>query len=528
MADVTKTIDIIIETKDAVKSVDNLNESIEEGTEDTKKYQKQLEETEKVTGAFTQQLDKMTGGMFSSAKGILTTIKGLKSLKVALIATGLGAVLVVIGAIATAFTKLEGPMRIIEELFGGLGAVFGELTERFGLLGESLIALISGDWESAVQSWTLAWKDLNKEVKEAYELGRLVARQTRENSVNESSRAVMIAENNRLIERQLLLSRNIESSIADRQKAIERATELQKENIALTLKGANERLQIAENEFELSPVGTKGKKSAEAIIAINNARAEFSRARLSSEIRARDLENRRVDLLRQELQVKKVITAEMVKQDALLDEAEEGAIRLKSTYIELEDQYNAMADSTEIALEVTGDAASDATEDQEGLNAALGVTSQAAKGLLDIFQGKVEGKDIFKTVLSTLGSIIGLILPGAGGVANLIGGLFEDGGLLKGPSHRQGGIWVNAEGGEGIINKRSMSIPWVSDLASQLNQIGGGVKFADGGIVAGQTAQEAQISQLSASLQEQRIVLPIEDLYSLDTKVQTIEDRSTL
>ena len=73
-----------------------------------------------------------------------------------------------------------------------------------------------------------------------------------------------------------------------------------------------------------------------------------------------------------------------------------------------------------------------------------------------------------------------------------------------------------------------MSIPWVSDLASQLNQIGGGVKFADGGIVAGQTAQEAQISQLSASLQEQRIVLPIEDLYSLDTKVQTIEDRSTL
>lgn len=542
MADQIKTIDIIVNTDKAVKEVDKLNKSLDENkeetedaTKETKKYEQQLKDTEKVTGAFTTQMDKLTGGLYSSVKGMLTAVKGLKSLKVALIATGFGAIVVVVGAIATAFTKLEGPMRQVEEILGGLGGVLGELTERFGILGQSLIDLISGDWESAVKGWTLAWKDLNKEVKEAWELGQLVAKQTRENNVQESARGVIIANNNREIERQLLLSRDIEKSIKERQTAIAEANKLQKENIDLNLESARERLIIAENEFDLSPVGKTGKKTSAAIIAINNARTEYTQSQLSAEIRLRDLENRRVDLYRQELQLNKQTTIERTKQLNLQEAQETSLEDLNSEYdrllqgaTEFGDKSEAAANNITLTYDEAGEAATKAEDDQQGLNNALGVTTQAAKGLLDVFQGKVEGKDIFKSVLNTLGGILNLVLPGASAVTGLIGGLFADGGLLKGPSHDKGGIWVNAEGGEGIINKRSMSIPWVRDLASELNQIGGGVKFADGGIVAGQTAQEQQISQLSQSLQQQRIVLPIEDLYTLDTKVTAVEDRATL
>lgn len=52
--------------------------------------------------------------------------------------------------------------------------------------------------------------------------------------------------------------------------------------------------------------------------------------------------------------------------------------------------------------------------------------------------------------------------------------------LLNGNSHAQGGIKIEAEGGEAIINKRStaMFLPQLSAI----NEAGGGVKFASGGI----------------------------------------------
>ncbi|MEJ5105504.1 hypothetical protein [Chryseobacterium sp. MYb328] len=61
-------------------------------------------------------------------------------------------------------------------------------------------------------------------------------------------------------------------------------------------------------------------------------------------------------------------------------------------------------------------------------------------------------------------------------------------GVLIGPSHSNGGIPINtpsgmieAEGGEVIINKRSSAM--YRDVLSRINQLGGGVKFASGGVV---------------------------------------------
>ena len=58
---------------------------------------------------------------------------------------------------------------------------------------------------------------------------------------------------------------------------------------------------------------------------------------------------------------------------------------------------------------------------------------------------------------------------------------YAKGGILKGPSHAQGGIYLsngaNVEGGEAIINKRSMANPQLRGIASRINEMGGGVSF---------------------------------------------------
>ena len=54
------------------------------------------------------------------------------------------------------------------------------------------------------------------------------------------------------------------------------------------------------------------------------------------------------------------------------------------------------------------------------------------------------------------------------------------GALLQGASHAEGGIPIEAEGGEAIINKKSTAR--FRPLLSAINEWGGGVKFARGGI----------------------------------------------
>jgi hypothetical protein len=68
---------------------------------------------------------------------------------------------------------------------------------------------------------------------------------------------------------------------------------------------------------------------------------------------------------------------------------------------------------------------------------------------------------------------------------------FGKGGLLDGPSHANGGIatpFGEMEGGEAVINKKSVSMPGVLPILSAINEIGGGVplvntsKMANGAI----------------------------------------------
>ena len=98
----------------------------------------------------------------------------------------------------------------------------------------------------------------------------------------------------------------------------------------------------------------------------------------------------------------------------------------------------------------------------------------------------------FPAGLAAIPLLTGIMLAQVGMIASqqyADGGLVG-GGLFEGPSHDQGGIkfaaggrLMEAEGGEAIINRRSTAM--FKPLLSSINQAGGGVKFADGGILNG-------------------------------------------
>lgn len=105
------------------------------------------------------------------------------------------------------------------------------------------------------------------------------------------------------------------------------------------------------------------------------------------------------------------------------------------------------------------------------------------------------GIDIAKQITKHLGNPLMIATISALGAMQLASVIatplpkLAKGGLIKGKSHAEGGVMLEAEGGEAIINKRSTAM--YKELLSQINQAGGGVafgkttsgRFARGGVV---------------------------------------------
>lgn len=110
------------------------------------------------------------------------------------------------------------------------------------------------------------------------------------------------------------------------------------------------------------------------------------------------------------------------------------------------------------------------------------------------------------------------------------------GGLLVGASHANGGIHIEAEGGEAIINKRSTAR--YRGLLSAINAAGGGVRFANGGVVGdgGFAARQIldganavaknDISQLTSSIANMKIYTAVTDIHAGEQRFAQIQDNS--
>jgi len=109
---------------------------------------------------------------------------------------------------------------------------------------------------------------------------------------------------------------------------------------------------------------------------------------------------------------------------------------------------------------------------------------------------------------------------------------FGSGGKIGGSLHSAGGTLIEAERGEVIINRKSMANPHLRAMASRINQAGGGIGFAQAGMLVGQSSINAKLgslgSEFDSSLRNNRAILVTEDLNIVQSRVAVSEDISTL
>jgi hypothetical protein len=133
MATVTKEYDLIVNTGQSEKNVENLN--------------KDLEKTEADLGGVQDAADKATGGMVSGFKGAVSGLKGVtkgfKTVGGAIKASGLGLLVITITALTAAFSRSEEGQNKFAKVMGVLSAVFDVFADRVANLGELIIDIFT-------------------------------------------------------------------------------------------------------------------------------------------------------------------------------------------------------------------------------------------------------------------------------------------------------------------------------------------------------------------------------------------------
>jgi hypothetical protein len=144
---IEKTINLNVDSKKATKGLKDLEKGIDG-------VNKEVKETSKSTQSMNTTLDQVTGGAvtkfnkFKGAIGSVTT--GFKSLRVAIISTGIGALLIAVTALGQAFTRSEEGQNKFAKILGVIGSVTGNLLDLLADLGENIISVFENPKQALI------------------------------------------------------------------------------------------------------------------------------------------------------------------------------------------------------------------------------------------------------------------------------------------------------------------------------------------------------------------------------------------
>ena len=348
---ITKEYNLKISTKQAQENIDELNKSlvaqedlIEDIEGDLRKYEKQLGETtgrevarrsklnEKIKetknrlneekaglktinkerkrsndqlktatkntadyGGVMGIIDSQTGGAISSITNLTTSVggatKGFKLMRIAWMATGLGALVIAITSIATAFTNSEEGQNKFTKGMAQISAVIGNVTDILGNLGNAIMNVFSFNFDEAKKSLAAVTdgiknfgEETRKEIKIAGELADMRAKTDK-------------------IERALVLERAEANRKFNelREKAADKENVAIAERIAALREAGRIDEEITKKEIEAARLRFEAKKA-------ENALSESTKEDLDEEAA---LQARLIDLETARLKKAKTLTAEI-------------------------------------------------------------------------------------------------------------------------------------------------------------------------------------------------------------------------
>ena len=218
----------------------------------TDELNKAREEGASISGA----LDTATGGAVTgfkkAAAGTKTFITGLKLTRAAIIATGIGALVVGVTALVGAFTKTRRGARQLQTIMAGLGAVVEQLTARFQAVGGFIVDLFSKGPQAAVKQYKETLDELPGSLQEAVNKAMELERATQ--ALTDAQRALTVqrAKDRAKIKELNMVAEDTTRTLEEREAAAQRAIDIEKGLMAERERIAAEELRIAQEKAAMS------------------------------------------------------------------------------------------------------------------------------------------------------------------------------------------------------------------------------------------------------------------------------------
>ncbi|KKL87239.1 hypothetical protein LCGC14_1936710, partial [marine sediment metagenome] len=504
--------EVLISTDKAVKEIDSLTSAVDRSTGASEEHGETLLDTAKDMKIMGISVNSVSKGLKGTIGMLKNSVKGLKIFKVALAATGIGLIVVALGSLVAVMTRTQKGMNFVTKATNALKAIFNVLIDRVIKFGGGLIKLFSGKVKEGFADMTESFKGITAEIVEEVAI------------TNELSDALALLEEHQIVNIELDAERRAEMKLLNKQAedinltleqrliASNKAVAVEKLRLQASQKLAKEELRIAAQEHAISEsTNADDRKLAEL-------RAKISQQQEEANERLTTQENKS-NLLQQQIRTEEEareqarLDAIEVERLAKVDAAAAEVLRAQGVRDEMQRIANQKADDAIAAAareaEYEEGLAKEAIQREETLgqaklaiiNTSLNAIAQnlhrssLAFKAISIIQALINAAVAVAKVIAQTGVAAVVAVPIAlAAIAAAVLTIrntvipppprFAVGGFIEGPSHALGGVNINAEGGEGMINARSMAMPGVRAAASALNQRGGyGIKFQDGGII---------------------------------------------
>jgi chromosome segregation ATPase len=312
----------------------------------------------------TSVLDRATGGLFSKftglAQGLRAATQGMKLFKVALIGTGVGALVVALGSLVAAFqASEEGQNKLIKalnqgkaiiantiELFSQLG---NGITNTFSAIGNFLTGkgsikdigeAVSDTFDTVSEKVSNFSKDIKEDIKAAGELSDAIAKADK-------------IDRNLLVERQKANTKvnelrtkayNTEKFTAEeRIKFLEQAITIEDGITNKEIEAARLRFEAKKKENDMTSLARKEDLDEQA--ELEKKLFELEAKKIN---RQREVQNQRQMLLRkQKAEEEKRIADELAKEQDRLDSIQD----IRDEYTQLELEKKAVTELQKVELE---------------------------------------------------------------------------------------------------------------------------------------------------------------------------------
>ena len=140
-------VDLEVKTNKGIKDVEKLKKNLKEVNKETQNVKKSAKEN-------GEALNQMSGGAVGRLKGLKSgiggVVKGFKSLKFAIMASGIGALLLAVLAVGKAFTSSEEGQNKFAKIMAVVGSVVGNLVDVLSDVGELIIGVFENPKQAII------------------------------------------------------------------------------------------------------------------------------------------------------------------------------------------------------------------------------------------------------------------------------------------------------------------------------------------------------------------------------------------